>query len=214
MNDTGNRLIEQLAGDLRPVRVIRPRDGLLFGTLAVLVTTVAVMILYGPRAGLAGGDFSVFFPIANGILLVLGAAAAASTVAMANPRVGNRHEGPVWAAAMAAILPLTAGVLLIVHRYEWQDLLAPAIGWHCTARALGAGGLTVLALLAWLRRGAPVSPRKAGLHLGVASGALGSVAYGLSCPVDTLYHLAVWHFLPVVLFAVLGMALIPRLIRW
>lgn len=214
MTDDPNRLIAELADDLSPVRALRRRHGLLLTALALAMTMLAVVAFNGLRPGLAEGRFSVFFLLVNGLLLVLGLASATAVVAMASPRVSARHDGPKWAMATAAVLPLAALVLLAVHYGEWLALLGSEIGLHCFAEGSLASILTAGALLAWLRRGAPVAPARAGLMLGVAAGSLGSFAYGLSCPVDTLYHLAIWHFLPVVLGALLGRAAVPALVRW
>jgi hypothetical protein len=214
MNETRNILIDELAEHLRPVRAMRPRDGLLLAASAVLATLGAVLVAFGSRPGLMSGQFSVFFPLANGLLLLLGVAAATSTVAMASPRVGNRHDGTKWAMAMAAVLPLTAIALLAANQPESFHIFGPDSGADCFVNGTIASTLVAAALVWWLRRGAPVTPRQAGLHLGVAAGALGSVAYGISCPADSLYHLAIWHFLPVPLMGLAGMLAAPPLVRW
>ena len=76
-------------------------------------------------------------------------------------------------------------------------------------------GLLVFAALAfWLRRGAPVSVQAAGLFAGIASGALGSFAFGLACPLDGMVHFGLWHVAPVAVCGILGRLVLPRLIRW
>jgi hypothetical protein len=59
-----------------------------------------------------------------------------------------------------------------------------------------------------------VSPTRAGLHLGIASTALGSAAFGLACPLDSTVHLGVWHVAPVVIGALVGRYLLAPLLRW
>jgi hypothetical protein len=70
------------------------------------------------------------------------------------------------------------------------------------------------AMVWWLRRGAPVSPQRAGLQTGLAAGALGTFAFGLSCDYDTVAHLGVWHVVPVVLATLAGRLIVPPLVRW
>ena len=214
MSETPDSLIASLVDDLTPVRPLRPADGLGRVALAAAATGAVILGLRGLADKLAQGDVSVIFLVANGLLLLLGIAACASTIAMASPRVGNRHDGPRWAMIMAAVFPLATLFLLANHRADWPHLLDAAGGWHCFAEATLASLLVAGVLLHWLRRGAPASPRQAGLHLGVGATALGSAIYGISCANDTIAHLGVWHALPVVLGGLAGRFLVARLLDW
>ena len=153
------------------------------------------------------------FWVANGLLLILGLASATSVVVMAGPRVGNRHEAPKWALAAVGVLPFAALASAFESGHTHSPLADP-YGLECAMYGLAAGVLTAAALVLWLRRGAPVSLHAAGLHVGLAAGALGSVAYGLSCPLDNAMHLGIWHVLPVVVAGVLGRLALPALVRW
>lgn len=207
-------LIESLVDDLQPVRPLQPAMGGMLVASAAALTGVIVLAINGLAANIAPGAVSPLFLLANGLLLLLGLAACSSTISMASPRVGNRHDGTRWAMVMAGVFPAVTIALLAVHRADWPHLLDAARGWHCFAEAMLASVLTAAALLFWLRRGAPVSPKMAGLHLGVASTALGTAIYGLSCPNDTMFHLGIWHVLPVVLGGMIGRLVAPALLRW
>lgn len=211
--DSRNDLIAELTAELRPVRPMKPLSGLLLVAFGALITAAAVVALTGLAPDFAKGEVSPNFAVANGLLLMLGLSAAAATVAMGSPRVGARYDGPRWAAAMAAIFPL-AGLVLLWQGADQTALLDAEHGWRCAAYGSAAGGLVAATLLAWLRRGAPVSLTRAGIWLGVAAGALGSAIYGLSCPFDSVHHLGIWHFLPVAVCAGLGAVFVPRLVRW
>jgi hypothetical protein len=213
MNRINQDLIEQMASELQPVRPLKMRDGLLLVALAALATVLLVEVFVGLWAGVLQGQASAFFMIANGLLLVLGIASATSVVTMASPRVGNRHDAPKWTMAMAGVLPVAALITLAAQQSE-AELLGDSYGLHCTGAALVASILTASALLVWLRRGAPVSLNTAGLHLGVAAGALGSAAYGLACPLDGIVHLGIFHVAPVVIAGLVGRFAVPRLLRW
>ncbi len=213
MNRINQDLIDQMAGELQPVRPLKQRDGLLLVALASVAAVLMVDLFEGLWAGLWQGQASAFFMIANGLLLVLGIASATSVVSMASPRVGNRHDAPKWTMAMAAVLPLAALVTLAAQQNR-AELPGDPYGLHCTLAALAASLVTAAALLFWLRRGAPISLGTAGLHLGVASGALGSAAYGLACPIDGIVHLGIFHVAPVILVGLIGRLAVPRLLRW
>ncbi|MFT7289289.1 MAG: hypothetical protein ACI87W_003419 [Halieaceae bacterium] len=215
MNRFPNPLIEQMAAELQPVRSIRFRDGLILVGVAVLVTILAVEIIDGLWRGAWAGKASALFVITNGLLLVLGCASANSVLRMASPRVGNSHDGPKWAMAMVAVLPLAAFGTLLGHDHDHAlAALNDPYGPSCFGAVLMASVLTAGAMLFWLRRGAPVSPSTAGLHIGVAASALGSAAYGLACPLDGVVHLGIWHIAPVLVGASIGRFLLPPLLRW
>lgn len=214
MAQARQNLIEQMTAELKPVRALRLRDGLVLVTLCVLVTVLAVEFLDGLWRGILRGEASPFFLIVNGSLLVLGLASAISVLTMATPRVGNRHDGPKWAMAMVAILPVAAmAVLATPHNHAAEAVLAP-YGLICFFAALASSTITGLALLVWLRRGAPVSPNLAGLHLGVAAGAFGALSYGMACSIDGIVHLGLAHVLPVAVTGLVGRFAIPPLLRW
>ena len=213
MSRVRNPLIDQLADELEPVRPIRFRDGLILVVLAVLVTVLGVELIDGLWRGIMSGQASAFFMITNGLLLVLGIASTNSVIRMAAPRVGNSHDGPKWAMAMAAVLPVAAFITLMGHNHAGA-LIDDPYGLTCFGAGLVSSVLTAGTLIYWLRRGAPVSPATAGLHIGVASTALGSVAYGLACPIDGVVHLGIWHAAPVVAGALIGRFALSPLLRW
>lgn len=213
MNHVNHKLIERMTADLQPVQAIRARDGWIAVALAALITVLGVHAIEGLWSGIAGGMASTFFMITNGLLLVLGLAATANVVAMVSPRVGNRYEGAKWALAMVAVLPFAALVSLAGAENPIAILTDPS-GPICAAAALFTGGLVGAALVFWLRRGAPVSLGAAGWQTGVAAGALGSVAHGLSCPIDDIVHLGIYHVVPVALAGIIGTVVVPKLVRW
>lgn len=75
--------------------------------------------------------------------------------------------------------------------------------------------LPALAMTLWALRGlAPTRPRRAGGVAGVLAGALGATGYSLGCiEVEPLF-VATWYTLGIVLTALLGAWLGPRMLRW
>lgn len=213
MNRPNAALIAELTEDLTPVRAMKARDGMLLAGLAGAVTVLAVWLVAGLWDGIVTGEASAFFVVTNGLLLVLGIAAIAAVVSLASPSVGNRHDGPKWALSMVAILPVAA-LFTLVGLGEGLGAAVDAYAFHCLASGTAASALTFVALTYWLKRGAPVSVETAGLFAGIASGAIGSFAYGLSCPIDGVMHLGLWHVFPVAIAGLIGRLVLPRLIRW
>lgn len=208
-----NPLIAQLASELEPVRPLRMAHGLALVALATALTIVVVALLPGLWSGPAEGQAAAIFFIANGLLALVGLAAARTVVRMAAPRVGARHDGSRWLLAALAILPVTA-LLLAALEGQVAGHDHAADGLHCFLAGTASGVGVAAALVIWLRRGAPVAPNAAGFYTGVAAGALGSLAYGLSCPFDAIGHLGIWHVAPVAVSAALGRLGVPVLIRW
>jgi hypothetical protein len=213
MNRVPNPLIDELAGDLAPVRPLRLAQGAMLVALATLATVALVALVDGLWAGAWNGNASAFFFIANGMLGLLGTASALAVLRMASPRVGNSHEGARWAFAMLALLPATALVTVLLHGSMGEIVYDP-YGPDCFLHACAFALVTATALVLWLRRGAPVSLNAAGTFTGIAAAALGSFAYGLACPFDTMAHLGIWHMLPVGVAALVGRFAIPPLVRW
>ncbi len=218
-NSRKNRdsLIADLTEGLTPVRAMRFRDGALVVGAATLLTGLGVVLVKGFWFGMFEGEAAPFFWVTNGLLLILGLAAATAVITMASPKVGNRYDAPRWASAMLAILPLTAlvAVLSDTHGAQGHDHgMTGSLAWMCIRNSLIASGLVAASIVLWLRRGAPVSTNLGGWMTGLAAGAIGTAAYGLSCPLDSVGHLGIAHVAPVAIMAALGRLTVPSLIRW
>jgi hypothetical protein len=163
------------------------------------------------------GEASGFFWITNGLLLVLGLASTGALVAGALPRVGARGNAPEWSALMLAVVPLAAVLVLASGGagHEHTSLASPTLWyWPCAAASVSAAMLVGVAAVLFLRRGAPVSLERSGWLTGLSAGALGTLAYGITCPLDSLGHVGIVHVLPVAISAVIGRLVVPPLIRW
>lgn len=206
-------LIAQLARELEPVRPIRMAHGLALVAVAVAATIGVIALGIGLWTGPLHGEAAGIFFVANALIGLVGLVSALAVIRMAGPRIGARQDGARWLLAALAILPMAAILLAMIEgQIDWHEHATH--GPECFIAATGSGALVAAALIAWLRRGAPVAPNAAGFYTGVAAGALGSFAYGLSCPVDTIGHLGIWHVAPVAVMAGLGRIFVPRWVRW
>lgn len=213
MDKDSDKLIAALAADLKPVRPMRQTTGLGWLAAAVLATLGMTAALFGFRADLAAGTAPPLVPLASGVWLLLGLATASSAIALGSPEVGRRSSGWRWALAMAALLP--AGALVLIVR-DAPDIVVPAetLDWTCIGDALLLGLITAAPLVLWLRRAAPVSPERAGVLVGLASGSIGIFAFSLHCPIDGHAHVALGHAVPILIAALAGRLLVPRFLRW
>lgn len=208
-------LIAALTEDMAPVRRINPVEGgMLIGTATLMAFGLSVFV-YQFWTGLVTGEASGYFWITHGLLLVLGVSSSAALVASSRPRVGIRANAPIWSAAMLAIVPVAAiiGLFSLGANHTHQGLNDP-IAVMCTRASVMAGLLIAATAVVWLRRGAPVSIERSAWLTGLAAGSLGTLAYGITCPADSLSHVGLWHVAPVAISAVLARLVVPPLIRW
>jgi hypothetical protein len=214
MTPKTDALIANLAGNLQPVKPLRFARGVGLAVAGGALTTLAVVALFGMRADLLAGRFDPVHLISTGLFLVLGMAAAVTVIVMSRPQVGNDHGGWIWAAAMAALLPIAA---IIVGLGGGSDVLSResiAHGVECLVIGGGSSLLVLAILAAWLRKGAPTAPDRAGLLSGVAAGSLGIFAFSLHCADNDIVHIGLWHSGVVLLMAALGRIVVPPLVRW
>jgi hypothetical protein len=208
-----SNLIDDLVADLQPVRPLRARNGAALTALAVGISIAGVAAVKGLWVGSWDGDASEIFFIVNGLLAILGIVCTVGVLAVASPRIGNRHDGPRWGMAMLGVIPITA-LAYAVSGNGQHPVFGDPYGLSCAWNALVASSLVAATLVWWLRRGAPVSPPEAGLFAGVAAGSFGSLVYGLSCPIDSITHIGIWHVIPVALCGLIGRIAVPSLVRW
>lgn len=202
-------LIDGLVAELVPAPPMRTTPALVRTALAVIASIALIALVLGLR-----DHVTALFLLSAGLFLVLGLAASLTVIAMARPLVGSDRSGWAWAAAMAALLPATALIMGLPHLTSaWAQSDADA-GVLCLAMGLVSGFASGVVLVAWLRRGAPTSPERAGLVTGLAAGSLGIFAFSLYCQDDSIYHIGLWHSASVIVAALLGRLIVPRLISW
>ncbi|MBN9064008.1 MAG: DUF1109 domain-containing protein [Rhizobiales bacterium] len=87
--------------------------------------------------------------------------------------------------------------------------------WRACLIAIPAYGLAPLGvLLALARRAAPIDLRLTGAAAGLASAGVATMAYSLHCPEDALPFVASWYPVGMIVTAIIGALIAPKLIRW
>ncbi len=215
MNTSRENMIAGLAQELEPVRPITTRSGLALLGFATLVAFGVSVFVYDFWFGMLEGQASAFFWVTNGLVLLLGIASASALVAGGSPRIGQRENSPGWSAAMVAILPIAAIIALFTgEANHLHEGLNDPVALMCSRASIAAAVLVGFASVMWLRRSAPVAIERSAWLVGIASGALGTFAYGITCPLDTVSHLGLWHVAPIGISAVIGRLVVPPMIRW
>ena len=214
-NESIDNLIEDLTGELEPVRPRRLVRGSLWVAGGWLVGAAALLWLAGPRHDLADGAMMPPLPLlAFWLIVALGFAAAWSALRMGLPGVGRDYSGWRWAGLAALALPFSAVVMALSDGHAAMDAAHPGNGLHCLAQGVFAGLGVGAALFAWLKGGAPTSPSRAGWVIGIAAGAAGATIVALHCASNDMMHIALWHGLAVALSGVAGRVLLAPLLRW
>lgn len=210
--------IDALVADLKPVRRVRPINGLALVAGAVAVTAVAVILRYGVRPDILEGAPHPMAVIRSGMLALLGMATAIAATAAARPAVGQGQNGWGWALAATALLPVAAIILYAYHRLTGMPFQPGSFAFAYAPWCLGigcAGALFIGSVLTlWLRRGAATALNRAGWLVGLASGSFGAFAYSLHCPSNSIYYVGIFYTGVVAISALVGRMVVPRLIRW
>lgn len=213
MNERDDPLVDRLVADLQPTRPQRARTAALWLLAAVAATAVLVHLVAGMDPGTALRPGGTWFLLGELLLAGLGVECAVAVVGMASPqRVGR--PAAAWAVLLVGLMPLATLVVLLAGGADAAGHDAGLGHWQCAAWGTLSGVAVAAVLVAWLRRGAPASPARAGLYAGLAAGAIGSATYGLACPYTGLIHWGIWHFVPVAAGALAGRLLLPALLRW
>jgi hypothetical protein len=179
------------------------------------VVLVASQLVYDRPALRTGMGTTPTFELLI-VLLVVGLTLAATLVTVAR---GTRGLGsgvvPLLLVALL-VTPLYAVLALAIPLHTSQAAAASIAelspwGLRCLALASVVGLLVLVSLTAALRRSAPVAARLRGAALGAAAGTWAGLA--VFCPAVEHRHLLVGHVLPIAVFTLIGLAMIPRALR-
>ena len=200
-------LIIELARRASPVTPLAPpavRCARWAGAM-VLLTAVGVLLL-GPRADLAR---ALVQPAYGARLVTTLLTAALASFGAFTLSVPNAHRSPLtqilpYAAFASWILLLTA--LLFSGGEPIGRLLAFPVNWPCGYKIFGFSLIPGVVLFMLIGRAAPLQIIQNAATAALAATTLGAVATQLICPVDDPAHQLVGHVLPVVVLAVIGLA--------
>jgi hypothetical protein len=208
-------LIEHLAESLRPLSgraaALRLSIGLLAGAVLALG---ALVLLLGVRSDFADALLTMAFW--RKWLYVASAALTASWLCM---RLARPERSPGRLPGALMLLFVVLSVLALVEILEaprgervemWLGGSALKCPW-----LIGALSLPIFAGVLWaFRRFAPTRLRLAGFGAGLLSGAVAATLYSFHCNETAASFVATWYTVGMLLPAILGWALGPRLLRW
>lgn len=208
-------LIAQLSTDVPRVRRHsvgwRLGLGLAGGLIASLTIVVAVM---GVRPDLSVAMHGFSFWMKWGYTISLSIAAVVVTAQLARPDSARLR----WLWLLAIPVALLAGLggleLLRTPPGEWLAMWLGESWMVCPWRVLTLAAPIFVGLLWSFRRLAPTRLRAAGAAAGLAAGAFAATVYCIHCPEVSAIFVLTWYSLGIVLAALAGALLGPRLLRW
>lgn len=150
------------------------------------------------------------------ILLLFGIAISSATACML-AMYPDRHQRAGWI-LWPIVLSAALVVLLLVETLLAPDasaiLKTPNHFMDC-AICIAIVAIMPSAALFWLlRKGATVTRYRAGVLVVLTASAIGCLTLRLAEPSDVLAHLVLGHYLPTVMFSLLGAVLGGKLLRW
>lgn len=194
-------------------RVPARRLGLAIGAGA-LAGIALLFALLGPNPELARYLGAPMHWVKVAFTLALAASGLAAVARLARP-------GRQWAwAARALIVPLPviwvlAGTSLVSAAPAQRATLLFGNTWTTCPLNIALLATPAFIALLWALRGlAPTRLRLAGAIAGFAAGALGALIYTIHCPELAAPFLGVWYVLGMLIPALVGALIGPRVLRW
>jgi hypothetical protein len=210
-----DELINMLATGAAP---IEPDAGVRRVALALgwglFGATLLMALLLGVRADLAQALRLPMFWAKLGVPAV--ATLAALQLAR---RLGLPGRGPGRAPLLLSTLLLLAwtgaAAVLLAAAPEARPQLIFGATWKTCPFNIALLSSPVFIGMFWAMKGlAPTRPALAGAAAGLLAGAAGAAVYALHCPEMAAPFLAIWYVLGMLIPALLGALLGPRLLRW
>ena len=214
-HDDLDKLIGELSREPAVDRRIPAPGRLLAGlALACLACGAVGQLMMGVRPDFRStfSDVGLWVEVACLVLLL-----ASSVLASVLVMVPDAYQKPALTRlpyAVFGLLVLVCGVQMVMQPDLRLQDASDIHGLACTM-AIALVALVPSALVMWwLSRGAVVRPMRAGSLALLTGSALGCLVVRLHEANDSMVHVVTWHYLPTMLFALLGVLLGRRLLRW
>lgn len=203
-------LLAAREGGVAPARPFARVAPALAAGLAIAVT--GALALFGANPDLVADASHASFWARPLFALALLAAALPPLAALARPAGGAR----LWPLTLPlAALWLAAALQLMAAPEGTRAALLLGDSWQACAASILLLSLPSLALvLIVLRTMAPTRLALTGALAGLASGSVAALAYSVHCPELALPFAALWYVLGIVLCALAGAWLGPRVLAW
>ncbi len=208
-------LISMLAGGTAPVAqgAWQTRYVVALGWGAI--GTMLLMALFlGVRADLTEAIWLPMFWVKLAFPVALFAGALLAVLRLSRPGVRLGRASAAIAAPVLAMWMLAAVALLAAAPAERGELIL-GFSWNSCPFTIALLSVPLFAASLWAMKGyAPTRLALAGGAAGLLAGAGGALVYALYCPEMAAPFIAVWYLLGMLIPAIVGALIGPRLLRW
>ncbi len=210
-----DELIRMLGTNVEPVKGGQLRNTLL---AALAMGGAAVMCLMLAIFGAPDDAFAREYLGLKVLALAftLGLVVAGSNFLINAARPGKPGYRPLVVIGLLFSAILSTGIvtLFLGHSAAWGGLVfGPQ--WEACLICIPLFSIVPFASLIWaLRKEAPTNPAWTGAVAGLVAGALGAAAYTFHHPAGSVLFIVLWYGGPIVVCALVGAILGPRLLRW
>lgn len=211
MTTVTDKLIASLSEDAGPVKPAAHPAWLFAKWLVVSLCYMSVLLCFsGLRPDLAEQLQSPAFTAEVGLLLLIVLTCGISAVMLSFPDMYQKR----WV-IFTPIAPLLAFVGLMAVEYLRQTPLpAPLHGFECLLTICFYSLVPALGMMLLLRNQASTHYNAAGGIALLASSSLGCFALRLCEETNSIIHLVTWHYLPILGFALAGVWLGRKILKW
>ena len=212
-----DRLIDMLSAELDAVN-----SGRLGKTLILAIVTGGaiafglMLVTVGPRSDLQSTAHIEW--VAVKLFFALSVIGTGALLLNRSMRPGL-EDATNWALVPLPFLAALAVALVVLlgQPEAWRELLlgATTVSWvRCLLLIVFFAAIPLAAVIYALRQGAPTRLKLSGGIAGIVAGGIGAAAYAFNCSSDTIPFIAIWYGTAIVICAVIGAQLGPRVLRW
>lgn len=210
-----DELINVLGANVEPVNSGRLRNALL---AALAVGAAAAFCLRLAMYGVPADPFSgkdIGLKVA-GLAFALSLVVVGGRFLIKSARPGEAGRGPLIVIGLLLLAIFSAGAiaLALASPAAWRGMVFGPQWAACFFCIPLFAALPFVSLVWALRRAAPTRLALTGAVIGLVAGALGAAVCAYHYPSSSIPFLVLWYGGPVVLCAVIGAMLGPRLLRW
>ena len=212
---SSDSLIDQLAGNLKPVR---PRRFWREVAIIASICIAEIIVFFALGAALPDMPMRMRQPtfwwrlVSLGLIAVIsGIPAILSFSPTYSPRRAPRWIFVVIGVCLLAGLSIKIGpdeLETLIRRIDWRD------GIQCASKMIALSIPPVIGLGVLMRRGAPTDGTRSSLLVGIAAAAWGAFVFVFACPFNDPLYIAVWYSVGCGIVTVLSRVLLPCLTRW
>jgi len=206
--------IEALVEDAKPVKpILSVLPRFLLWLCLSLGVSISGIIYFKIRHNMTQQLQSSDFWIETGLILVSLVATGLLSLRLSQTNYPQRKKYWIW------LIPSAIWVFKLCARLynEFQSLHhLPSLdmGYQCSFIVSIVGLLPALLLVYLVKRATPERLLLLGASLFIAGFSIGELSLQFVCPSESALHVLVWHIGPLILFAIAGILISRKLLRW